>query len=59
MKDLFFILFMLFIAPWLLWLVIDLVTDWLIVIFPPAVIFGIIIAAAGGILYYFYKKEVE
>lgn len=59
MKDLFFILFMLFIAPWLLWLIINVVTDWLIVIFPPAVIFGIMIAAAGGILYYFYKKEVE
>lgn len=59
MKDLIKIIFMLFIAPWLLYLIIDVVTNWLIVIFPPAVIFGIMIAVSGGILYYFYKKEVE
>ena len=59
MKDLIKIIFMLFIAPWLLYLIIDVVTNWLIVIFPPAVIFGIMIAVGGGILYYIYKKEVE
>lgn len=59
MKDLIFIIFMFFIAPWLLCLIINVITDWLIVIFPPAVVFGIIIAVSGGVLYYIYKKEVE
>jgi hypothetical protein len=59
MKDLIFIIFMLCIVPWLLPLIIDILTDWLLVIFPPAVVFGLIIAGFGGVLYYIYKKEEE
>lgn len=59
MKEGLRIIFMLFGVPVILYFLINMVINWMIVIFPPAVIFGIMIAAAGGILYYIYKKEVE
>lgn len=53
------IIFMLFILPILLLVLIYMLIDWLITFLPAEVIFGLITTLSGGVLYYFYKKEVE